>query len=121
MCLLSRGRDGAVNAARIEQALAEAEYRAVVIYSDRDDNVVPNQSCIRVPDTFFFGQKFKSIIHRFDSQILLIIAADVLSHDWGTFVRGSSVLRIKDIQIWGFRQPLDPLLDLDVVAFNGRN
>ena len=75
------------NAAVIEQALTDAGYGAVVIYSDRDDNVVPNQSWIRVPDIFFFGQKFESIIHRFDGQILLIIAADAVSHDWGRLVR----------------------------------
>ena len=69
------------NAALIERC-CWPDFPVSVIYSDRDDTIVPNAKWIRVTDDCFFGYKFSRALAEFDGDVICLITADARCRDW---------------------------------------
>jgi hypothetical protein len=70
----------------IEQCLSNKNCFVTVIYSDVDDNLVPDTRWVRVANENFFGQKFETALSLFNSDVMIIVTADAQSDDWRKFL-----------------------------------
>jgi hypothetical protein len=89
------------NAALIERCCT-AEFPVSVIYSDRDDAVVPNAKWIRVTDDCFFGYKFNRALPEFDGDVIAFITADAQYNDWSGLLKNcqQAFERYKELGVW---------------------
>jgi SEC-C motif len=74
------------NAALIERCCLP-DFPVSVIYSDRDDRIVPNAEWIRVTDNYFAGYKFSRALTEFDGDIMCIITADARYCNWSSLLK----------------------------------
>ena len=74
------------NAALIERCCSP-HFPVLVIYSDRDDAIVPNAKWIRVTDDHFFGHKFLRALTELNGDVICFITADARYPDWSFMLK----------------------------------
>lgn len=72
------------NALAIAAAIQPSADQLTIIYSDRDDSfeLAANCEAIKVPNSWFFGQKFELGMRKCASDVMLCVDADVTCEDW---------------------------------------
>jgi|GEM_PF-2160285 len=72
------------NSAAIAREIVNHVSSLTVVYSDRDDSIVPDFPCqaLRTPDNWYWGKKFKTCLDACGSDYMLVIHGDTNCSDW---------------------------------------
>jgi glycosyltransferase involved in cell wall biosynthesis len=97
------------NSAAIAKSLVGQVDFLTVIYSDENDQLVPDFPCqsIRTPNHWYWGMKFRSCLDACESDLMLVIHGDCTCDDWSFLIRKcqSGFASSERIGIWA------PLID----------
>lgn len=77
------------NAIHIASKLNTVLNKVSIVYSDPDEDFVPNASCklIKRSNELFWGDKFKACVDTCDAELLLIIRADCTCENWALLAK----------------------------------
>ena len=76
------------NAEKIRSEISPFVSIARIIYSDRNDLIPPPGRGVLVPNDWFYGKKFQTILNLYQAGMLLQITADVSCSDWEGLISG---------------------------------
>jgi hypothetical protein len=93
---------------KIAQQIGSHANHVSIIYSDPDEQYeLPFAGAIKVPDSLYFGGKFKACLDNCTSEIMLVIQADASCDNWPGLIEKckAAFLKIKNLGTWA------PLVD----------
>lgn len=92
------------NASRITEQVLKTTNQVAVVYSDQNQEFIPNVSCklIRRSNELFWEDKFKACLDATCDDGMLVIHADCNCENWAWLVKRchDAVLNFKDIGVW---------------------
>jgi hypothetical protein len=93
---------------KIAREIGAHANKVSIVYSDPDDQIeLPFAGAMKVPDSMYFGGKFKTCLDNCNSSLMLIIQADASCDNWPDLIGKckTAFLKIKNLGTWA------PLVD----------